>query len=168
MKLNIKTGAAVAVAGALVMAVPAAAHPGPSNGHGHPNGHGHKGSGQPAQSHKCRPHNVAYVESGTVDSTTPSTLAQNSNGTWSGTLVVDVKSANHAAKADKQHPSVTYTFTDARLRVRFDKGTNASTGFTAGERVKLIGKLATVGKKCMALSPAPTPVFRMLVVHPAS
>ncbi|MHB1835381.1 MAG: hypothetical protein ACYCXW_10475 [Solirubrobacteraceae bacterium] len=159
----------MAAAGALIMAVPAAAHPGPSNGHGHPNGHGnHNGGGQPAQSHKCRPHDVAYIESGTVDAATPSTLARNSDGTWSGTLVVDVKSADHAAKTDRQKASVTYTLTDAKLRVRFDKGTSASAGFTAGERVKLIGKLATVGKNCTALRPAPTPVFRMLIVHPGS
>ena len=77
--------------------------------------------------------------------------------------MVDVTSTNHRAKADKG-TTVTYTFTDAKLKVRFDGGT---TGFVAGERVKLIGKLAVVAKKCPALSPASTPVFRMVVVHPA-
>jgi len=77
--------------------------------------------------------------------------------------VVDVKTANHMAKADKGQ-TVTYTFTDAKLRVRFDGGTSA---FTAGERVMLIGKEAAVAKKCTALTPAPAPVFRMIVVHPA-
>jgi hypothetical protein len=114
-------------------------------------------------SHKCKPHNVAYVESGTVDATTPSTLAKNADGTWSGTLVVDVVNANHWAKADKGKP-VTYTFTNAKLTVRFDGGT---TGLAGGERVQLIGKLATVAKKCAASGSAASPVFRMVVVHAA-
>ncbi len=165
MKPNIKLGTAIAAASVLAIAVPAAAHPGPSghpNGGSHPNGSAHpNGSGHPGQSHKCQSHNVAYVEGGTVDSATPSTLAANSDGTWSGTLVVDVTTANHAAKADKQQ-TVTYTFTNAKLNVRFDNG---ATVFKGGEPVKLIGKEAAVAKKCTALSPAPAPVFRMVVVN---
>ncbi len=152
--MNRKLVTLVAAASTLAVAVPAAAHPGPSD---HP-------GGPPAQSHKCSAHKVAYVESGTVDGVKASTLAVNPDGTWSGTLVVDVTKANHWAKADKG-TTVSYTFTDATLRVRFDGG---ASGFLAGERVKLIGKLAAVGKKCTALSPAPAPVFRMVVVHPAS
>ncbi len=151
-----KLATLVAATSALAIAVPAAAHPSPS---GHPGKDSH-----PSQSHKCAPHKVAYVESGTVDSVTASTLAANPDGTWSGTLVIDVKHANHWAKADKG-TTVTYTFTDAKLRVHFDGG---ASGFTSGERVQVIGKLATVGKKCTALSPAAQPVFRAVVVHPAS
>jgi hypothetical protein len=156
MRFNLKAGALAAAAGALAIAVPAAAHPGKSN---HPSG-----GNNPSQSHKCKPHKVAYIESGTVDSTTASTLAANPDGTWSGTLVVDVTRTNHWARADKG-TTVTYTFTNASLKVRFDGGT---TGFTASERVKLIGKLAVVANKCTALSPAASPVFRMIVVHPAA
>ena len=154
--MNRKLATLVVATSALAIAVPAAAHPGPSS---------HPGKGSPSShSRKCAPHHVAYVESGTVDSAIASTLAVNPDGTWSGTLVVDVKHANHWAKADKG-TTVTYTFTDAKLRVRFDGGV---TDFTAGERVRLIGKLAAVGKKCTALSPAATPVFRTVVVHLAS
>lgn len=156
MKTNIKAGALITAASALAIAVPAAAHPGPSS---HPGSGGH-----PSQSHKCQAHNRAYVEGGTVDADTASTLADNGDGTWSGTLVVDVTMANHAARADKQQ-TVTYTFTNAKLKVRFNNG---AAGFTSGERVKLIGKQAAVAKKCTALSPAPAPVFRMLVVEPAA
>lgn len=159
MKLNVKVGTLAAVTGALAIAVPAGAHPGNSN---HPSSANNPGNNH-SQSHKCKPHNVAYIESGTVDATTPSTLAQNSDGTWSGTLVVDVVNTNHWAKADKGK-TVTYTLSNAKLKVRFDGGT---TGFTAGERVQLIGKLAAVAKKCAALDPAASPVFRMVVVHPA-
>jgi hypothetical protein len=157
MNLNTKIGALAAV-GAMLVAVPAAAHPGrgPSGTHGNSGTHGQSGS----HSHKCEPHNRAYVEGGTVDSATSSTLAQNSDGTWSGTLVVDVTHANHAAKADKGQ-TVTYTFSSAPLDVVFDNG---SAGFTAGEPVQLIGKIAAVGKRCPAPSTTPAPVFKRIIV----
>jgi hypothetical protein len=168
MKTNIKAGALITAAGALAIAVPAAAHPGPSSHPGsgnHPSGTSHPSSSRhPSRSHWCQAHNRAYVEAGTVDATTASTLAENGDGTWSGTLVVDVTMANHAARADTQQ-TVTYTFTNAKLKVRFDNG---ASGFASGERVKLIGKQAAVAKKCIALSPAPAPMFRMLVVEPAA
>ncbi len=154
MKLNLKVGTLAAAAGALAVAVPATAHPGPTS---HPSQPDH-----PSRSHRCLPHNVAYVEGGTVDATLPTTpLAKNSDGTWSGTLVVDVSHANFWARADKK-TTVTYTFDNAKLRVRLGKGV---TGFAPGERVQLVGKLAVVGKRCPALSPAATPVFRMVTVH---
>lgn len=152
----------MAAASALAVAVPAAAHPAGSHHHG--GAEHHIGAAHPSRSRRCRPHNVAYVEAGTVDSTAPSTLARNSDGTWSGTLVVDVTHTNHWAKANSG-TTVSYTFSNANLRVRFDGG---ATGFTAGEPVKLIGKLATVAKTCTAHSPAVAPVFRAVVVHPAT
>jgi hypothetical protein len=152
----VETAAAVAAAGALAFAVPAAAHPGPAE-HA---GHGDHGAGH---SHKCD-HRVGYVEGGTVDATTASTLVQNSDGTWSGTLVIDVTRANHWARADKGK-TVTYTFTSADLKVKFDGG---ATGFTAGERVQLVGKIVGGGHGCTAPSTPAAPTFRMIVVHPAS
>jgi len=118
----------------------------------------------PAQSHKCMAHNVAFVESGTVDATTASTLAAGTDGTWSGTVVVDVTKANHWAAGDKGK-TVTQTFTSAKLRVRMPTGTTA---LTAGERVKLIGKIAAVAKKCAAPATPATPVFSKVIVHPAA
>jgi hypothetical protein len=153
VKINIKAGAFVTAASALAIAVPAMAHPGPSE---HPSGSHSSGS------HKCTPHKAAYIESGIVDGTTASTLAQNPDGTWTGTLVVDVTRTNHRAKADKG-TTVTYTFTNQKLRVRFDGGTS---GFVSPERVRLIGKLEVVGKKCPSITASPT--FRMVVVHPAA
>src|SRR5437588_770927 len=108
MRLNPKVGGAAAAAAAFVIAMPAAAHPGNSGHHGrtdHSNKSGHHGHGKNSNgagnssSKKCTPHNVAYVESGTIDSGTASSLAANQDGTWSGTLVVDVLHANHRAKA---------------------------------------------------------------------
>ncbi|HET7047370.1 MAG TPA: hypothetical protein VFI54_03795 [Solirubrobacteraceae bacterium] len=162
MRINVKVGTLCAAASALAIAVPAAAHPGTSE---HPHNSGHSsGANHPSQSHKCTAHSVAYLESGTVDSATGSTLAVNPDGTWSGTLVVDVTRANHWAKANRG-TTVTYPFSNAKLTVRFDGGTN---GFAAGERVKLIGKLGAVSKKCATLTPAPSPTFRAVVVHPAT
>lgn len=162
MSINIRLGALVAAVSAVALAVPATAHPGPGD---HPGRSDHAGANHRSeQSRACAPHNLAYVESGVVDAATSSTLTQNADGTWSGTLVVDVTEANHRAKADKG-TTVTYTFTGATLDVRFDGGTTA---FSAGERVRLIGALAVVGKRCAAPSPAPGPVFRTVVVHPGT
>jgi hypothetical protein len=155
MKVNLKVGTLAAAAGALVVAVPAVAHPSPSTHSSQAN--------HPARSHRCLPHKVAYVEGGTVDGTTPSTLAKNLDGTWSGDLYVDVVRANHHAKGDKM-TVVKVSFDNAKLQVHFRGG---AAGFTKGERVQLVGKLAVVAKRCPALSPAATPVFRMITVHPA-
>jgi hypothetical protein len=161
LRLNVKVGTLTAAATALAIAVPAAAHPGTS-GHPHSSSHA-SGAHHRSQPHRCTPHNVAYLVSGTIDSATGSTLAAIPDGTWSGTLVVDVSRSSHWAKADKG-TTVTYPFTNAKLTVRFDGGTN---GFAGGERVKLIGKLAVVPKKCTTVTPAPSPTFRTVVVHPA-
>jgi hypothetical protein len=150
-----KLTTAVAVAGALAVAVPAIAQADKGGNQGNKT--------HPAQSHKCMPHNSAYVESGTIDATTASTLTS-SNGTWTGTLVVDVTRTNHAARADKGK-TVTYTFTSSNVRVRFGHGVTALAG---GERVKLIGKLATVAKKCPAPSTPAAPVFKKVVVLAAA
>lgn len=161
MRSKIRIGALISAASAFAVVAPAAAHPGNPNHPTHPNHP--SGPSQLSQSHRCSAHNVAYIESGTVDSGTVSTLAANADGSWSGTLVLDVTQTNHWAKADKG-TTVTYTFTNAKLTVRLDGG---ATGFTAGERVTLLGKLATTSKHCTTQTPAPAPVFRAAVVHPA-
>jgi hypothetical protein len=154
MRIKLKTIALIAAAGALALTVPAAAHP---NGSDHPHGPGHP----PATSHRCAPHNVAFIVYGTVAAGTSMTQDANAT-TWSGTLVVDVKRTNHWAKGT----SGTYTITSAK--VRFDGGT---TGFSTGERVKLIGKLAVVRGKgktsCPNAGASATPTIRRIVVHPA-
>src|SRR5690349_10624828 len=95
LRIDVRIGAFVAAASVLAIAVPAAAHPGKAS---RPERSNHSGGSNPAsQSHRCMPHNVAYVESGTLDGATASTLAPNPDGTWSGALVVDVTRANHWA-----------------------------------------------------------------------
>lgn len=61
--------------------------------------------------------------------------------------------ANHWAKADKGK-TVTYTLIASHLRVRLNGGT---TGFSAGERVKLVGKLAVLATTCSATGAPGTP-----------
>ncbi len=148
MRFNTRVGtlatAGALAAGALAVAGPAAASP---THHEH--------------SDKCKAHGVAYVESGTV---TSSTLVKDTNSDLrTGTLVVAVNEANHWAKNDKG-TTVSYTFTGAKLKLRLGDGI---TSLTPGERVSLIGELRVVGEKCPALSPASTPVVHMVVVHPA-
>ena len=159
MRLNVKVGTLVAAAGALAIAVPAAAHPGPNT---HANTHS-TASTHSSKSHKCAPHNVAYIVSGTVDATTPSTLAANSDGTWSGAAVIDVTQTNHWAHAVKG-TTQTYTFTNSKLSVQM---ANGATSFAAGDPVKMIGKIAVVSKKCTQPTTAAQPVFRQAVVSPA-
>jgi hypothetical protein len=171
--MNRKLAALLVTASAFAVAVPVAqgakggnpaapgqakkaSQPSPSSQPSHP--------AHPAQSQKCQTHNVAYVESGTVAATPASTLAAGANGTWSGTVVATITKANHRAAGDKSK-TVTYTFTSAKLRVSLPSGT---TGLTAGERVKLIGKLAVVAGKCTPPTTAAAPVFSKVIVHPAA
>jgi hypothetical protein len=160
MSIKVKRTALVAAVGALAMAVPAGAHPGPgSHPGGSANNPGH--TTPPAKSHRCAPHNVAYVVSGTI---TASTMAQNSDGTWSGTLTYTVTHHNHWAANDPGTATLT------NVKVAFDNG---ATAFATGELVKLIGKLGVVrgghGKHaCTNSGPQGSPTFRMVVVSPAA
>ena len=157
------------------VALAGAGHHGPPPGKGH--GHGNSGTMGPTgatgptgpsghgrghgKSHKCKAHKVAYIVSGTVAS---SALAKNNDGTYSGTLTVNVTKTNHHA-ADDKGKAVTYTLNHAR--VKFDNGT--SNPPAPGDRVKVIGKITTVSKKCTDQSAAGLITVRQVVVHgPAS
>ena len=128
-----KRGIILGLAGAMAIAIPAGAKTHPGNSQGQNGTH-------PTQSHKCAAHSVAYIASGTLVS---SSLTKNANGTYSGTVTVMVKRTNHHGKPDKG-TTATYTVTNAH--VTFGNGlTNPP---AAGSRVKVIGKLTTVAKKC--------------------
>jgi hypothetical protein len=147
MRTTAKLGAAVAT-GVLAIAVPAAAHP----------VNAHPSKPDSAKSHKCVAHNVAYTASGTLVSwsATPT-----SDGRFSGTITVDVTRANHHAAGQK---GTSYTYTLTNTRVRFAKGTNPP---VAGDRVKLIGAITSVAKKCTDQSGAGTITVRKVDVSPA-
>jgi hypothetical protein len=140
---------------AAIVAVPVAqAHPGPTD---HPN-HG--------KSHKCVQHKVGYTAQGLV---TTVTLAQSagtdtpndsSDDRYSGTLTFDVKHQNHHAKGDAGNGNYALD----NVRVKFADGLTAAT-VAAGDRVKVIGKITTVAKKCSDKSDAGKVTLRQVVVH---
>ncbi|HET9719876.1 MAG TPA: hypothetical protein VFP55_07360 [Solirubrobacteraceae bacterium] len=151
MKIRSKATALIAASGALAIAVPAAAHTTPS----HPSG---TGSGA-AHTHRCAPHKVAYIVSGTIID--GSTLVQASDGTWSGTLTYTVTHHNRWAKGDSGSATLSST------KVSFRAG---ATDFSAGNRVKLIGKVEYVRVKghnsCTNPGAQGAPTFRKAIVLP--
>jgi len=95
---------------------------------------------KPATAQKCQPHAVSYVVSGTLAS---GSLTANADGTYSGTLTVNVKKANHHAKVAKG-TTTTYTLTNASVKTH---GENPA-ALTANSRVHLAGTITTLAKKC--------------------
>jgi hypothetical protein len=128
MRIKPKATALAAAAGALAIAVPAAAHPGNTN---HPSGK----NNSEAHTHRCTPHKVAYIVSGSI---TASTMTPNPDGTWSGTLTYTVTHHNHWAKSDPGNATL------SDVKVTFDNG---ATDFSTLNQVKLIGKVEVVRSK---------------------
>jgi hypothetical protein len=133
--------------------------------HGSDNpGHSNKPS-HPGQSHKCKPHNVAYVASGTLVS---QTLTKNTDGTYSGEVSVKVMHTNHHAMGDK---GTTKTYKVEKVHVTFglaDINNDGSVGLDdlkEGDRVKLIGKITTLAKKCSQSGFTATTTIRRIVFH---
>ncbi len=102
----------------------------------------------PGKPHKCMAHNVAYIVSGTLVS---QALSKNADGTYSGTVTVSVAHTNRHAAAAKGMTE-TYTLTDAHptlaLRDTNNDGSVGLDDLAAGDRVKAIGKITTLSKKC--------------------
>jgi hypothetical protein len=94
----------------------------------------------PPKPHKCQPHAVSYIVSGTLDS---GALTANSDGTYSGSLTVHVTNSNSHAKADKGAHK-TYTLSNTKVKLH---GENPA-ALTANSRVHLEGTIATLAKKC--------------------
>lgn len=155
MTIKPKTATLLAAAGALAIAVPAAAHSGPSS---HTTGK----SQSSAHTKRCAPHKRAYIVSGVITDGTGMNLV--SGDTWSGSLTYTVTHTNHYARRDQG----TATFTNP-VKVQFDGGTTDFTT-TPNEQVKLIGKIewvrTTGHNKCDNAGPQGNPSFRMLVVSP--
>lgn len=181
-----------AAAGALmtgpVWALPAIAPADPGHGHGAPTstpprnddnpGSTHRstkgtentGGANHGKSHKCKPHKVGYVASGILVS---QTLTKESDGTYSGELVVEVKHANHHAKADKEktekEKSTTYTVKGVHVTFGLaDTNNDGSVGLDdlkAGNRVHLIGKITKLAKKCDQKEFTATTTIRKIVFH---
>lgn len=135
--------AATATALAAVAVVPAQAH---NTGQGETHRHAHE---QPSQSHKCKPHKVAFVASGALES---SALTQSAGADttsrkddrYSGTVTVDVKRASHKAPKGSQ----TYTLDNDRVKFYDANHDGTADEPKAGDRVKVKGKFTRLAKKC--------------------
>lgn len=116
-----------------------------------------KGKGShPGQSQKCKAHNVAYIVSGMLVS---QTLSKNPDGTYSGTLEVEVTHTNnHAVKGKTSYPV-------SKVHVTFDNGSVSLADITAGDRVKAIGKITTLSKKCSQTGFTAVITIRKIVFH---
>jgi len=114
--------------------------------------------GPPSSAQKCQPHTIAYVASGTLVS---GSLTANSNGTYSGSLVVHVTNVNHHAKAAKG-PATTFTLTNAKVKLH---GANPA-ALTANSRVNLSGTITTLAKKCNQTGFTATVTIRRADIKP--
>jgi len=130
---------------------------------------GHHGNNQSShgRSHKCKPHAVAYIASGTLEGE-GLTLNKNANGTFTGTVKVDVLHTNHHAAGDKGAKK--YTLENVHLVLAIPDADNDSSvevdDLKAGDQVMLIGKISALAKKCPKTGSAATPTIRQIVFHP--
>jgi len=130
--------------------------------------HTHTGQpSHPGHSHRCAPHRVAYVAAGTLLGQTLSKDA--SADTYSGNLEVAVKHTNHHAALDR---NTTKTYNVEHVRVTFalaDINNDGGVGLDdvlANDQVRLIGKIASLSKKCDQTGFTPTLTIRHIVLHP--
>jgi hypothetical protein len=157
------------------------------NGNGQGNSHRHSGKGKgngsgagansgnqngndkangPGKSHKCAPHKVAYTAGGTLVS---QTLTKDAGAeTYSGEVVVEVTSTNRHAAADKGK-TVTYKVTGVQLTFGLadtnKDGTVGLDDLAKGDRVRLIGKITTLAKKCSQSGFTAATTIRRIVFH---
>jgi hypothetical protein len=171
--------AVLAASIATLMSSPAWATPGhaPSS---EGNAHSHHGDAHP---HRCQPHRVAYIASGLLVSQTltlddgsnppPTTstvaaLHQDGGDTYSGDVTVDVKRTNHHAAADKGK-AVTYTVSHVRVRFGMPDANGDGkvdlTDVQPGARVKLIGKVTKLARRCDQSAFTPETTIRQIVFH---
>jgi len=141
-------------------------HGADDNGH-HVHGaddNGHHGKAE-GKSKRCTPRRVAYVASGTLAS---QTLTKNADGTYDGTLTVNVTRSNNHAKSDKG-TARTYTLDDARLSFdvpdRDANGTVDAADLRAGDRVKVIGRITRLKKRCDSTGFTPTVTVKKVRFH---
>jgi hypothetical protein len=138
-----------------------------SDNHGQSNGSDDPSDkpSHPGKSHKCKPHKVGYVASGTLVS---QTLTKNADGTYSGEVTVKVTHTNHHASGDL---GATKTYKVENVHVTFglaDTNKDGGVGLDdlkEGDRVKLIGKITALAKKCPAGEFTPTMTIRRIAFH---
>lgn len=99
---------------------------------------------------RCTPRAVGFNASGKLVS---AALTPGAPRRFDGTLVVDVKRANHGAPKGEQ------TYTLANARVRFRRGVDPAAP-AAGSRVNLHGTITRLAKRCPAGDFTPTVTVR--------
>jgi hypothetical protein len=121
----------------------------------------------PVTSKKCNPHAVGYKAKGTLVSqsltqTAGAGTATRRDDRYSGTLTIDVTKANHHSATGEQ----TYTLVDARVRF-YDRDHNHVADVpSAGDRVKVHGKITRLPKKCDQTGFTPTITVRKAEFKP--
>lgn len=138
---------------------------GQGNSHkGHPQHPKHPTHGQ---SHACKPHRVAYVASGTL---VGDALTKNASGTYSGEVTVKVLHANRHAAGDV-NATTPKTYRVENVRVRFDLADTNNDGSAGvddlkeGDRVKLIGGITRLAKRCNQEGFTATTTIRKIVLR---
>jgi hypothetical protein len=122
-------------------------------------------SGDSGSSHKCKPHKVGYVASGTLVAWK---LEENKDGTYTGEVEAEVKHTNHHAKKDD---NTTKKYEVKNVHVTFGLADTDSDGIVGldelmkGDRVKLIGGITVLAKKCSQTGFTATTTIRQLVFH---
>jgi hypothetical protein len=122
----------------------------------------------PGKSHKCMPHNVAYVASGSLLKWTL-TKDENAN-TYSGEVEVEVKRTNHHAIADREK---TVDYKVSKVHVVFaisDTNKDGKIGpedLVKGDATHLIGKIPMLAKKCSQTGSTPEETIHRIVFHAA-
>ena len=144
--------AVLALAATALVAAPATAH---KTGQAHSHG----------KSKRCKPHNVAYVASGilaghTLVQTEGAATTDTGDDRYSGTLTINVKRTNKHARGDDE-TTKTYTLEDDK--VSFGEGVTLQTAVVGQTRVKVIGKIARVHRKCQQPNPPAQPNIRKAV-----
>ena len=107
--------------------------------------------------HGCAALNKGYNARGTL---VQASLTSESDGTFSGSLEVDVTKANHHAQTGDQ------TFTLSHARVKFHHGVDP-TAPAPGSRVKLHGKITQLPKPCSTNGFTPTITIKKVDIHQA-
>ena len=117
----------------------------------------------PGHSHKCMAHNAAYVASGTLLSWT---LTKDANAnTYSGELEVEVTRTNRHALAGKTKYKVTGVRVNFAIPDTDNDGAIEPDDLLVGDRTHLIGKIATLSKKCSQPTSPPEPTIRKINFH---
>lgn len=139
-----------------------------NNSSGGGSNHGHSGQpSHPGQSHRCMPHNVAYIAAGTLLNQTLS--KDGTESTYSGELEVAVAHTNHHAAADRK---TTKTYNVEHVHITFalaDVNNDGSVGLDdvqANDRVKLIGKISSLAKRCDRSGFTAKLTIARIVLHP--